>query len=178
MKVRATRYHDISCGHRVVGHEHKCRFLHGHNYRVWFVCEGEQDAIGRVIDFSVMKATLCDWLEREWDHKFLAWNADPLILLVYATHGIESATLAESLVLLPFNPTAENLAIHLVRVVGPVLLDGTGVKLVRCVVEETRKCSAECVSDDDLPDQRDIRDDAGRGELHRDAVDLHPAPGL
>ena len=37
--ITAERYHDISMGHRVVGHENKCRHLHGHNYRIHFVCE-------------------------------------------------------------------------------------------------------------------------------------------
>jgi 6-pyruvoyltetrahydropterin/6-carboxytetrahydropterin synthase len=36
MKIIASRYHDISCGHRVYGHESKCAHLHGHNYRVHF----------------------------------------------------------------------------------------------------------------------------------------------
>ena len=36
--ITVERYHDISMGHRVVGHESKCRHLHGHNYRIHFVC--------------------------------------------------------------------------------------------------------------------------------------------
>lgn len=43
---------------------------------------------------------------------------------------------------MPFNPTAENIAEYLVTVVGPEQLRGTGVKLIRCDVEETRKCTA------------------------------------
>ena len=39
----AERYHDISCGHRVVGHESKCAFLHGHNYRDVVMVEGGLD---------------------------------------------------------------------------------------------------------------------------------------
>ena len=31
---------------------------------------------------------------------------------------------------------------HLVSVVGPQQLEGTGITLVACRVEETRKCSA------------------------------------
>src|SRR5690606_40371968 len=54
--ILAERYHDISCGHRVVGHEGKCRFLHGHNYRIHFTVAADQlDEIGRVVDFSVIK---------------------------------------------------------------------------------------------------------------------------
>ena len=47
--ITAERYHDISMGHRVVGHENKCRHLHG---RIHVVCEASSlDALGRVIDF-------------------------------------------------------------------------------------------------------------------------------
>jgi len=134
--ITAERYHDISCGHRVVGHEGKCRFLHGHNYRIHFEVEGEElDAIGRVIDFSVIKEKLCMWLEDNYDHKFLIWENDPLL------DELQRIT-EESLVVVPFNPTAENIAKHLVTVVAPIQLEGTKTKLIRCKIEETQKCSA------------------------------------
>lgn len=143
------RYHDISCGHRVCGHETKCRFLHGHNYRITFTCTAEAlDGLGRVIDFSVIKETLCEWLEQNWDHKMLLWERDPLLAQMQAldTAGPAFQALAgafgESVVAVPFNPTAENMAAHLLSVIGPHYLTGTGVRLVRVRVEETRKCSA------------------------------------
>lgn len=131
----AHRYHDISCGHRVFGHENKCAHLHGHNYRVHFECAANLDQIGRVIDFSVMKTRLCEWVERYYDHKFLLWEEDPIVEPMRAVDR-------DGVVVVPYNPTAENIAEHLVRVIGPRQLEGTGVVLVRCVVEETRKCSA------------------------------------
>lgn len=77
--IVATRYHDISCGHRVANHESKCAHLHGHNYRITFECAAEElDNIGRVLDFSVIKSTLCEWLEANWDHHFLIWSEDPI----------------------------------------------------------------------------------------------------
>jgi 6-pyruvoyltetrahydropterin/6-carboxytetrahydropterin synthase len=143
------RYHDISCGHRVCGHETKCRFLHGHNYRVTFTCTSEAlDELGRVIDFSVIKETLCEWLEQNWDHKMLLWEKDPLLLemqrLGEAGGGFAllGSVWGESVVSVPFNPTAENMASYLLDVIGPVALAGTGVRLMRVRVEETRKCSA------------------------------------
>ena len=64
--ITVERYHDISMGHRVVGHESKCRHLHGHNYRIHFICTApELDGVGRVIDFSEIKERLCQWLEEE-----------------------------------------------------------------------------------------------------------------
>lgn len=136
--ITAERYHDISCGHRVVGHENKCAFLHGHNYRIHFTCAAiELDIVGRVIDFGVMKAKLCDWLEEEWDHKFLVWKKDP-----FFNGTAIISELRPSLVFVPFNPTAENMARHLLHVIGPMRLNGGGVKLIKVTVEETRKCSA------------------------------------
>ena len=148
MKQTAERYHDISTGHRVVGHENKCRHLHGHNYRIHFVCEaGDLDTVGRVIDFGVIKEKLCMWVENHWDHKFLAFQEDPVIKEIYDVLGSDpegnpSGLFGESIVFVPFNPTAENMAQHLVEVIGPQQLAGTGVTLTSVRIEETAKCSA------------------------------------
>jgi 6-pyruvoyltetrahydropterin/6-carboxytetrahydropterin synthase len=133
--IIAERYHDISAGHRVTGHENKCRHLHGHNYRVHFkVVAPELDSLGRVMDFSVIKTRLCMWLEDHWDHKFLLWEEDPYKEVL--------SNIEHSLVVVPFNPTAENMAKFLVEVIGPAQLLGTNCKLIECRIEETRKCSA------------------------------------
>lgn len=157
-KHTAQRYHDISCGHRVTGHESKCRHLHGHNYRIHFVCQAEPnesqlDSIGRVIDFSVIKEKLCLWVENNWDHKFLAWERDTLMQQIAgmtSAYGAKITSdenpademLSASIVWTQFNPTAENMAQYLVDVIGPIQLKNTGVRLVECTIEETAKCSA------------------------------------
>lgn len=135
-KITATRYHDICCGHRVCGHEGKCRHLHGHNYRFHFDVEApELDKVGRVVDFSVIKSHLCEWLEENWDHKFLMWDQDPL-----ANYLLD---IDSTVVKVPFNPTAENIARHMVQVVAPLAFnDLPGIVLRSCRVEETAKCSA------------------------------------
>lgn len=170
MSYSVIRSHEICAGHRVVGHESKCRHLHGHNYVFHFkvqptmqdqVDDNELDHVGRVIDFSVVKSTLCEWLEQNWDHKFLHWEKDGLIFALTNVAGTSQfdASYADgegsvdedqaakdrnhffdSLVSLPFNPTAENLAAYMVDVIGPRLLDDHGVELVECTIEETSKC--------------------------------------
>ncbi|MCR4773652.1 MAG: 6-carboxytetrahydropterin synthase [Prevotella sp.] len=137
MKIFAERYHDISCGHRVVGHENKCSHLHGHNYRIHFSVMAEQlDNVGRVMDFSIIKSTLCQWLEDNFDHKFLMWEKDPYLATLKALSP-------ESMVVVSFNPTSENIGAYLLNEVAPKLLKDTGCTLVKCVVEETRKCKVE-----------------------------------
>ena len=134
--ITATRYHDFSAGHRVHGHESKCAHIHGHNYRVHFTVTADAlDKLGRVLDFSVINSRLCQWLEEYWDHKFLVFVKDPLAgrLVELDPNGV---------VVVHFNPTAENMAQYLLAYVGPHQLEGTGCRLIKVVVEETRKCSA------------------------------------
>jgi 6-pyruvoyltetrahydropterin/6-carboxytetrahydropterin synthase len=143
----AIRYHDISAGHRVHGHESKCAHLHGHNYRIYFTCVAPLDQVGRVIDFGVIKSVLCEWLEENWDHKFLLWDQDDspagmLLRLGWNEAEQESISAAElGLVFVPFNPTAENMATYLLKL-GNTLLQPYGVTLTKVTVQETRKCSA------------------------------------
>lgn len=132
----AERYHDISCGHRVHGHESKCANLHGHNYRFFLtIAAPELDSVGRVIDFSVIKSHLCMWLEDNYDHKMLIWEQDPMLPTLQQLNPT-------GIVPTSFNPTAENIARHFVEMVAPIQLKETGCTLIRCKVEETRKCSA------------------------------------
>ena len=136
MRIIAERYHDFSTGHRVYKHESKCAHLHGHNYRVHFSVEApELDAVGRVLDFSVIKEELCEWLEENWDHKFLIWEKDPWREKLAELDP-------EGLVPVSFNPTAENLGKYLLEVVGPERLEKHNCKLTSVRIEETRKASA------------------------------------
>lgn len=135
-KTTAIRYHDICMGHRVVGHEGKCKNLHGHNYRFHFTIEAEKlDSIGRVLDFSVIKSTLCEWLEQNWDHKMMIWIGDPLV------HQIKD--MDDSVVVVNFNPTAENIAYYFLFNIAPFLLEGKEANLLSVKIDETRKCSVE-----------------------------------
>lgn len=135
MKITCTRHHDFSMGHRVVGHEGKCKFLHGHNYRIHFTIQADElDFVGRVIDFSCIKHRLCEWLENNWDHRLILWHQDP--------YAKKIALIDPSIEIVEFNPTAENMAKYLIDTVGPKVLIDTKVKLIKVTVEETRKCSA------------------------------------
>lgn len=138
-KLKAVRYHDFCAGHRVVGHESKCANLHGHNYRIHFHCEAidsELDEVGRVIDFSVIKSTVCEWLENNWDHRMLIWSDDPL--------KERLRLLDKTVVSVRFNPTAENMAEHLLTEVCPRLLQPLGIQVTKIQIDETRKCSVTC----------------------------------
>ena len=137
--IEAIREHEISVGHRVVGHNNKCRHIHGHNLVFRFHCTAKLlNGIGMVMDFGDIKELLCEWLEVRYDHKMLLWEEDPILDSITGAMDV----IDESIVLVPFNPTAENIALHMLHEVGPRQLEGTGILLYKVEVFETRKCSA------------------------------------
>ena len=148
--ITITRHQDIDCGHRVVGHEGHCQHLHGHTYRIHFTCTAKElDCVGRIIDFGIIKAELCEWILANWDHRFIAWDKDKDLRALSNVENMDkiSDVLQKSIVWVPFNPTAENIANYLLRVVGPRLLPPE-VTLIKVRVEETQKCSAEVILGD------------------------------
>lgn len=126
-------------GHRVHGHESKCKHPHGHNYVVYVTARPAKylDSIGRVIDFSVLKAKLGTWLDEKWDHAFIYWRGDEEMSAVYAGHQEWKHYV------MPTNPTAENMAAYLLKVICPELFGGCGISITNIVVEETENCTAE-----------------------------------
>jgi len=125
-------------GHRIWGHEGRCAHLHGHNYTAIFHAAAEElDPLGRVIDFSILKDRLGGWIDKHWDHGFICHRGDEQTIAVLRSIP------GQKMFLLDDNPTAENLAQYLLRVVGPEQLAGTGVRLVKVELWETENCRAE-----------------------------------
>ena len=128
-------------GHRLYGHESKCAFFHGHNYRVdvEVVAAGggsEVDSVGRIVDFSLIKRRMLTWLDDNWDHAFLLFEEDAnglaAIKLVHPTKYF----------VMPWNPTAENMARYLLEVVAPGVLGDLGVVARKVAVWETDESCA------------------------------------
>lgn len=125
-------------GHRLVGHEGKCQNLHGHNYVVEiFVTGREQDAVGRILDFKQLKISIKSWLDEHWDHTFILWDQDENGLA--AIRSSQPHRVYE----LDANPTAENMAIHLLNVVCPEVLEGSGATAFKVRLWESDETCAE-----------------------------------
>jgi 6-pyruvoyltetrahydropterin/6-carboxytetrahydropterin synthase len=135
-------------GHRLLGHGGKCESIHGHNYTVDISVSGRQtDAVGRVVDFADLKRLFKDWIDHHWDHGFIAFDQDQ-----EAINGVRSVR-PHKIYLLPDNPTAENLARHLLEKIGPSLLKtlpGYELKVTRVAVWESADACA-IVTVDGLP---------------------------
>jgi 6-pyruvoyltetrahydropterin/6-carboxytetrahydropterin synthase len=129
-------------GHRLYQHGGKCEHFHGHNYVAdFFVTGDEQDTVGRVIDFAQLKALTKGWLDEHWDHSFLINRADH-----NAIEALQQVVPSRFFVM-PYNPTAENMARYLLEEVCPQLLAGTGGRAVRVRIWETEDSYAEAAVD-------------------------------
>lgn len=118
-----------------MNHESKCRNLHGHNYVAWITCEAPSlDSLGRVIDFSVIKTVVGDWIDSNWDHGFVLWATDHEA--IQAVKAVED----QKLHLMDANPTAENMAAYLMRVANIMLPEN--IRCTQVKLFETENCCA------------------------------------
>lgn len=141
MSMTIMRRIKFCAGHRLYRHGGKCEFFHGHNYVADFYVTGDSvDSVGRVIDFAELKSLFKTWIDDHWDHGFLVSEED------------ENAQQALSMVepkkmfVMPYNPTAENMARYLLDEVSPKLLQsvhGGSVRATKVVIWETEDAFAE-----------------------------------
>ena len=133
----------FSAGHRVSGHESVCANLHGHNYEAWIHCcpIDDLDALGRVIDFGVVKAKVGAWIDSHWDHGFVLWTHDSAGRAAMQAFEASSG-LTQKVFWLDRNPTAENMAAALLEVARSIL-SGYGIVVEKVVLFETPRCYAE-----------------------------------
>jgi 6-pyruvoyltetrahydropterin/6-carboxytetrahydropterin synthase len=139
MKITCTRSLGFDAGHRVMLHESKCKYLHGHRYTVeaTFEAAAGLDSVGRVVDFGVVKEKLGAWIDAHWDHTVILWDKDEAL-------GQQVAAITQQKIYyLPFNPTAENMAGYLLSNVCPQLFGDTGLTCIHIRLYETPNCFAE-----------------------------------
>jgi 6-pyruvoyltetrahydropterin/6-carboxytetrahydropterin synthase len=136
-----TRKLEFDAAHRVMLHESKCKYLHGHRYVVeasFTAKDGADalDALGRVIDFGVIKSVLGAWIDTYWDHNTILNQADK------ALGDMIAKQLQQNIYYMPSNPTAENMAEYLLNSICPRLFANHEVRCVSIKLYETPNCSA------------------------------------
>ncbi len=137
--ITCTRKIEFDAAHRVMLHESKCKNLHGHRYVVEVTAQApELDALGRVVDFGVLKDKLGGWIDEHWDHQTILFDEDK------ALGSAIAAETGQPIFYLNANPTAENMAKHLLEKVCPTLFSGA-LKIVKITLRETPNCWVEVV---------------------------------
>jgi 6-pyruvoyltetrahydropterin/6-carboxytetrahydropterin synthase len=133
-----TKTLEFDYGHRVLGHEGKCANLHGHRGKVTIAVSAPRlDAVGRVIDFSIIKQRVGGWIDEHWDHNLLLHPSDPLLKL--SQDQIKEVVGRDPFTLRLGNPTAENMAEVLFNVAQMLLPE---LQVISVEFHETPTCSA------------------------------------
>ncbi|QED23403.1 6-pyruvoyl trahydropterin synthase family protein [Candidatus Deianiraea vastatrix] len=138
--INCTRILEFDAGHRLIRHEGKCRFLHGHRYKmeISFCVADKLDDIGRVIDFGVIKQILGTWIDENLDHTTILHEDDRKL-----GDFVENHT-KQKIYYMKENPTAENIASHIFNDIVPILFHNKGIICTRIKLHETPNCSV-CV---------------------------------
>ncbi len=141
-----TKTFKFEAAHRLLGHQGKCRFLHGHSYRAEVTVLDKKsdgsnlDSLGMVVDFKVLKDTVGKWIDDNFDHNIILHEDDPLLyaakdhLLIFDGKA--------PYIMGRINPTAENMSSALYYRVSS-LLRAKGIEVVSVKVFETESCCAE-----------------------------------
>jgi 6-pyruvoyltetrahydropterin/6-carboxytetrahydropterin synthase len=122
----------FAAAHRLREHQGKCADLHGHNYTVEvFIRAPRLNALGMVVDFTIIKNLVGEWLDMNWDHATVL-------------HELDSVSGARKIFTLSDNPTAEVMAEYLFEMLEACLPLGDNDAVVHRVrVWETEDSFAE-----------------------------------
>ena len=136
--ITCTRRIEFDSAHRILNHESKCKFLHGHRYALEasFVAN-KLDNLGRVIDFGLIRDLLGSWVDEHLDHNTILCRKDKNLGEKIA------AETGQKIYYLEENPTAENIAKHILEEICPKLFAEKSVKCVAIKLYETPNCSVD-----------------------------------
>ncbi len=142
-----TRRLEFDAGHRISTHNSQCRHLHGHRYVVEITLSGNiisEEGVseqGMVMDFSEIKRIAKDVLVDKWDHAFLVYAGDKIVLEFL--QSLEN----HKTVILDTQPTAENLAIKAFHILDLAFqgIYKNQLRLEQVRLYETPNCWADAI---------------------------------
>jgi 6-pyruvoyltetrahydropterin/6-carboxytetrahydropterin synthase len=138
--VTCTRRIEFDAAHRVMGHEGKCKNLHGHRYAIEASFAAKQlDTLGRVVDFGIIKEVLGRWVDENWDHTTILYDKDQALGKAITTET------GQKIFYLSSNPTAENMADYILHDVCSRLFAPYPVTCIGIRLYETPNCYAEAL---------------------------------
>ena len=139
---------EFDAGHRIPCHKSQCRNLHGHRYAIEITLSGDiirqENASdnGMVMDFSDVKAIARRAVVDVWDHAFLVYKNDGVVLDFLKSLPDHKTVVMNSV------PTAENMAAEAFRILRSEYKDtyGNHLKLERVRLYETPNSWADALS--------------------------------
>lgn len=139
---------EFDAGHRIPNHKSQCRNLHGHRYVIEITLGGDiisnekASEDGMVMDFSDVKRIARESVVDVWDHAFLVYKNDAVILDFLNTLPNHKTVIFDTV------PTAENMAAEAFRILKSQYHDtyGNHLNLVRVRLYETPNSWADAIA--------------------------------
>lgn len=146
--MKITTRLEFDAGHRIPNHKSQCRNLHGHRYVIEVTLKGDiisEEQVsenGMVMDFSDVKRIAKESVVNVWDHAFLVFKHDIVVL------DFLNSLPNHKTVIFPTVPTAENMAAEAFKVLNGEYQDiyGNQLKLTRVRLYETPNNWADATS--------------------------------
>ncbi len=147
-EVRITKKFHFEMAHALLGYDGVCRNIHGHSYTLDITISGRPLNIpghpkdGMIMDFHELKVLVKQHITDKLDHALMVNTATP----ADQTDALKKVT--TRLYPVNFQPTTENILIHIAETLMPLL--PKGVKLFSLRLYETATSFAEWFADDNL----------------------------
>jgi 6-pyruvoyltetrahydropterin/6-carboxytetrahydropterin synthase len=139
---------EFDAGHRIPNHKSQCRNLHGHRYALEITLSGDIISAsdvsenGMVMDFSDVKKIARESVVDVWDHAFLVFKEDNVILDFLNTLPNHKTVIFANV------PTAENMAAEAFKILKNQYKDtyGNHLTLERVRLYETPNSWADALA--------------------------------
>ncbi|MDT8447779.1 MAG: 6-carboxytetrahydropterin synthase [bacterium] len=116
----------------------RCQGLHGHSYLFEVFLKGDtQDQAQMLMDFKLLKDKFNNFMDA-FDHSLMVWVEDQELVEM-------APKLNDRYMILPYNPTAEQMARHIYFEAQRI-----GLPIHKTIVHETKTGYAEYAGDDEI----------------------------
>jgi len=137
--IRITKEFKFEMAHALLGHNGPCKNIHGHSYKFNVTVKGSvkngttDPDEGMVVDFTIIKHIVERLIVNEYDHS----------LVLYDKMKINKTQFdfMNKLILVPFNPTCENLLIYFANLIKKEL--PSNITIEHLLLRETPTSYAE-----------------------------------
>ncbi len=144
--IRLTKEFDFEAAHALFNYDGKCKNMHGHSYRLFVTVKGEpledksSPKLGMVMDFGNLKSIVKKMIVDKFDHAVIVNSEADYV------DEISNKELFYRKIILPFQPTCENMVIYFAEKISEKL--PKEVTLYSVKLYETSNSFAEWVADD------------------------------
>jgi len=147
-KIRVSKEFDFEMAHALWNYDGACRNIHGHSYRLFVTLLGvpnedpEDPKFGMVIDFGDLKTMVKGPVVDYFDHSLVVYKEAEGDILTSIKQMYEKVHVFD------FQPTCENLVLHIVKTIEAALKPGIELQAVK--LYETATSYAEWHVSDNL----------------------------